>query len=51
MISCRSREASLLSNYIRVKATTKCYCTKFGTKTGDATKGIPGLGKSLQEAL
>ena len=34
----QQREASLLPNFIRVKATTKCYCSNFGTKSGDARR-------------
>ena len=32
VISLRSREASFIPNYIRVEATTNCYCSNLGTK-------------------
>ena len=47
VISCRSREASLIPNYLRVKATTKSYCSDLGTKNRGRQKGIPGMRKSL----
>ena len=47
VISCRRIEASLIPNYVRVQATTKCYCSKQGTKNRGRQKGIPGMRKSL----
>ena len=44
------RRASFIPNYIRVKATTKCYCSNFRNQIRGRTKGIPGWGESLQEA-
>ena len=34
VISCHSREASLIPNYVRAKSTTKCYCSNLGKQTG-----------------
>ena len=46
VISCRSRAASIIPNYIRVKATTKYYCSNLGTKTWDARRAPPGCEKA-----
>ena len=51
VISCRRIEASLIPNYVRVQATTKCYCSKQGTKNRGRQKGIPGMRKSLLQAV
>ena len=50
LISCRSREASLIPNYVIIKATTKCYCGNLGTKNRGHQKGIPGMLKCLLQA-
>ena len=47
VISCRSREASLIPNYIRVKASAKCYSSNLGAKPGDGIRPSPGWEKSL----
>ena len=48
VISCRSREASLIPNYIRINATTECYRSNLGPKGGDAGGVSPGVEKSLR---
>ena len=45
VISCRSREASLIPNYIRINATTECYGVILDPKSGDAGSVSPGVGK------
>ena len=48
VISCRSREASLIPNYIRTNATTECYRNILDPKYGDAGSVSPGVEKSLR---
>ena len=43
----RSREASVIPIYIRVKATAKCYCSNVGKEKWGPSKGIPGMRKNL----
>ena len=47
VISCRSREASLISKYIRVKASSICYISHLGENPGDGIIPSPGWEKSL----
>ena len=47
VISCRSREASLIQNYIRVEASAKCYSSNIGENPGDGRKPSPRWEKSL----
>ena len=44
VISCRSREASLIPDYVRVKM-TKRYCSHLETDTGDVRNASPGWEK------
>ena len=46
VISCRSREASLIPNDIRVKASAKCYSSNLGAKPGGGKNPSPGREKS-----
>ena len=46
VISCRSREGSVIPNYVRVKATSKRYCSNVGTENWGRPKGIPGCEKA-----
>ena len=43
VISCRSREASLISNCIGMNATTEYYRVIFDPKGGDARSVSPGV--------
>ena len=45
--SCRSREASVMPTYIRVKATSKCFCGNVGTKSRGGRRASPECSKSL----
>ena len=45
VISSRSREASLTPNYIRVKASAKCYSSNLGAKPRGRKKAVPGVGE------
>ena len=47
VISCRSREASLIPNYIRVNASAKCFSSNLEEKNGDGRRTFPGWEKSL----
>ena len=46
VISCCSREASLIPNYIRINAMTECYRVILDSKGGDAGSVSQGVGKS-----
>ena len=48
VISCRSREVSLIPNYIRINATTESYRLILDPKGGDAGSVSLGVGKSLR---
>ena len=43
VISCRSREASLIPNYIRVKASARCYSSNLGAKPRGRKNAVPGV--------
>ena len=45
VIACRSREASLIPNDIRINATTECYWSNFRSKKRGRSKCVPGCGK------
>ena len=45
VISCRSREASLIPNYIRVEASAKCYSSNLAAKPRGRIKAVPGVGE------
>ena len=45
--SCHSREASLIPNYIRVKASAKYYSSNLGANPGNGRRPSPGWEKNL----
>ena len=48
VISCRSREASLIPKYTRINATTECYRVILDPKSGDPQSVSPGVGQILR---